>query len=99
MAPYGPAASDMSGASETIATVPLAATAVPGRLYLSAIVEGRLSTHLLPTAGECIIGRSRECTVRIDDPSLSRRHACLKLGPKPTIQDLGTTNGTRVRER
>ena len=56
----------MSSPSETIATVPLPVIAAPGRLYLIAIVAGRSSTHLLPATGECTIGRSRECPVRIE---------------------------------
>ncbi|MFN0250239.1 MAG: sigma 54-interacting transcriptional regulator [Kofleriaceae bacterium] len=42
------------------------------------------------------IGRDHGCDIHIDDPSLSRRHATLQLGPPMTIQDLGSTNGIRV---
>lgn len=46
-----------------------------------------------------IIGRGSEADVKIDDPSVSRRHAMLRLHPIPTIVDLGSTNGTRVNSR
>lgn len=45
---------------------------------------------------EVSIGRARDCDVVIDHPSLSRRHAVLRPGPPATVQDLDTTNGTRL---
>jgi len=44
----------------------------------------------------CVIGRGSEADVRIDDPGVSRRHATINLRPVPTIEDLGSTNGTTV---
>ena len=44
-----------------------------------------------------VIGRDPSCDFVIDHPSLSRRHAQLRLeGGAATVQDLGSTNGTRV---
>src|SRR6185295_9435606 len=43
-----------------------------------------------------IIGRGDGCEVRIEHHVLSRRHARLVPGPRLTIQDLGSTNGTRI---
>jgi DNA-binding NtrC family response regulator len=45
------------------------------------------------------LGRSPECDVLIDDGSVSRRHALLRLAPEPTIEDLGSRNGTAVDGR
>jgi hypothetical protein len=44
-----------------------------------------------------IIGRGGGCTIRINDPTVSRRHASLeyKYG-KMTLEDLGSRTGTRV---
>jgi transcriptional regulator with GAF, ATPase, and Fis domain len=57
---------------------------------------GQVFTFALPATGEVVIGRSPECQVCIDHRKLSRRHAVLRLATPPTVQDLGSTNGTRV---
>jgi two-component system, NtrC family, response regulator AtoC len=57
--------------------------------------DGQLSTHTV-ARGELVIGRGADCDVVIDHPVLSRRHAVLRIGPPATVQDLGSTNGTRV---
>jgi DNA-binding winged helix-turn-helix (wHTH) protein len=47
--------------------------------------------------GASIVGRDRECVVRIDSPSVSRRHARIVVtGAKATIEDQGSKNGTSV---
>lgn len=47
-----------------------------------------------------VIGRTNECTVEIADPSVSRRHARVELGPggRYVVIDLGSTNGTYVND-
>jgi hypothetical protein len=52
----------------------------------------------LPPAGEVTIGRDETSTVRIEDPSVSRRHALLRIGATLEIEDLGGPNGTFVRQ-
>jgi two-component system, NtrC family, response regulator AtoC len=52
----------------------------------------------LPRTGEVTIGRDEASAVRIDDPSVSRRHAVLRLGETLEIEDLGGTNGTLLRQ-
>jgi DNA-binding winged helix-turn-helix (wHTH) protein len=48
--------------------------------------------------GENIIGRDPEVAVRVDFPSVSRRHARIVVSPNgATIEDLGSKNGTLVR--
>jgi DNA-binding NtrC family response regulator len=39
-------------------------------------------------------GREASCSVVIDAGSVSRKHAALHLGPRPTLEDLGSSNGT-----
>ncbi|MCP3136830.1 sigma 54-interacting transcriptional regulator [Pyxidicoccus xibeiensis] len=56
-------------------------------------------TFPLPESGSVVIGRGAEADVRIDSAALSRRHAELTLGPRPTVKDLGSSNGTRVGGR
>jgi FHA domain/Domain of unknown function (DUF1707) len=44
-----------------------------------------------------VVGRSNACDVRIDDPTVSRRHAELRRSPHGwLISDLGSLNGLRV---
>ena len=52
----------------------------------------------LPTRGTVTLGRHEACDVWIDNCSVSRRHAILHLGPVLRIQDLGSINGTFVRD-
>jgi pSer/pThr/pTyr-binding forkhead associated (FHA) protein len=48
------------------------------------------------SAGETVFGRDRS-VVWIDDPSVSRRHARIRVeGDRATIRDLGSKNGTMV---
>jgi DNA-binding NtrC family response regulator len=60
--------------------------------------EGILTTFPL-RGGETVIGRADECDVVIAHPTLSRKHAILRLGPPMTVQDLGSKNGTRVARK
>ncbi len=54
----------------------------------------------LPERGEIVVGRSRECALRIDIPSLSRRHARLLVDQDDlAVEDLGSSNGTYVAGR
>jgi DNA-binding winged helix-turn-helix (wHTH) protein len=48
--------------------------------------------------GENIIGRDPSATVCADLPSVSRRHARIVVSPEgATLEDLGSKNGTRLR--
>jgi len=60
--------------------------------------HGRLVAHVLER-DDLVIGRDPACDLVIDHPTLSRRHARLRLGPPMSIQDLGSTNGVRVSRR
>ena len=47
--------------------------------------------------GTTFVGRDRDCAVRIDSPTLSRRHArIIVAGGETTVKDLGSKNGTQV---
>ena len=55
------------------------------------------SVFELPATGDLLIGRAPDAQVRLRDPSSSRQHARLALGPQgPVLSDLGSYNGTRV---
>lgn len=50
--------------------------------------------------GENIVGRERDAAVRIDDPSISRRHARLVVSPEGVaLEDLQSKNGTSMHGR
>ncbi len=70
---------------------------IPGRVgdLLLVAGDGRLSTYELADRA-LVIGRGAECDVAIDHRTLSRRHAVLQPGARITVQDLGSTNGTRI---
>jgi two-component system, NtrC family, response regulator AtoC len=54
----------------------------------------------LPIAGSVIVGRSTKCDIQIDDPVASRRHLRMYLdGGRFAVEDLGSANGTRVRQQ
>ncbi len=68
-------------------------------LTLPVVGDEPVLVHSLPPSGELLIGRSESADIRIDHPSISRRHAVLHCSLTPSIEDLGSANGTRVGER
>jgi two-component system response regulator AtoC len=68
-------------------------------LALRVVGENLVDLFALPKAGDIVIGRGTEADIRIDDASISRKHAMLSIGPKIRIKDLGSANGTRVANR
>ncbi len=52
----------------------------------------------LPPIGVVSIGRGEGNVVRLDDPSVSRRHAKLLLDSELLVEDLGGANGTFLRD-
>jgi len=70
-----------------------------GRLCLVVIGEGLDATYPLPTSGKVAIGRATDSDIRIDHPSVSRNHAVLEIGDDLTIVDVGSVNGTRLRDQ
>jgi two-component system response regulator AtoC len=70
----------------------------PPALELAVVAGDAVTIAALPAAGSVTLGRDAECDVRIDNRSVSRRHAVLHLGPPLRIEDLGSANGTFVRD-
>ncbi|MBC8068783.1 MAG: sigma 54-interacting transcriptional regulator [Deltaproteobacteria bacterium] len=58
--------------------------------------EGEVRLVPLPERGELRIGRGDDVDLRIDHDSVSRRHARVRVGADIAIEDLGSSNGTRV---
>ena len=70
----------------------------PGLAVLVMSLEAFASLPL-PGSGSVVIGRSGECDLSIEDALASRRHARLHLSPALQIEDLGSANGTRLRDQ
>ena len=83
--------------SDASATVRGEAGAGSHQLFLLVAGEGVLATEPLPAGGTVAIGRATDADVRIEDQSISREHATLHLSEPLTIEDLGSANGTWVR--
>jgi diguanylate cyclase (GGDEF)-like protein len=62
------------------------------------VLAGPAMGALVALTGESlVVGRGADCELRIDDPGLSRRHVqVVRRGDEPTIEDLGSRNGTLV---
>jgi len=91
--------SNLRHAAEVPSTLPVTQRGDSSVRRLLVIAGDRVSSHALPEAGEFKVGRGDEVDLRIDDPSVSRVHACLHFekGRTVTISDSGSSNGTRVR--
>jgi two-component system, NtrC family, response regulator AtoC len=82
-------------------TVSTSGLFAPGGLgpRLLVLAAGTRAAHALPREGSVVIGRADDAEIRVDDPSLSRRHARLKIGTVYAIEDLGSRNGTHIGGR
>ena len=74
-----------------------AAVAAPGALFCW-VASGSRTSSL--SEGENVIGRDPRCSVWLDAPGVSRRHAAIRVDSatrRVTLEDLGSTNGTFLR--
>lgn len=69
------------------------------RYELVFLAQSGVITRPLPRSGSVVLGRDEDADVCIPDPSVSRKHARLHLGPPLRIEDLGSRNGTRIVNR
>ena len=77
-------------------TVEPAAAPEPPREVVTLTLDGR--AHPVTSAG-IVIGRSRECDLRVADGNASRRHAEVMQEDEWYVVDLGSTNGTELNGR
>jgi transcriptional regulator with PAS, ATPase and Fis domain len=68
-------------------------------LKLVVVSQAAFASYALPPRGSIVLGRSEKSDLKIDDPSITRQHARLHLGDRIEIEDLGSVNGTRVRNQ
>ena len=87
------------GQKAQASTTPSGADDASDRLSVLIISDKLVTTRPLPASGEVRIGRAPGSDLMIDDPSISRSHALLTIGPPLALADLGSANGTRVRDR
>ncbi|MFT3772571.1 MAG: sigma 54-interacting transcriptional regulator [Minicystis sp.] len=78
--------------------MPPASRALDTSLELAVFAGDAVQSHPLPPEGRFSIGRAEGNDIRIDHPSVSRRHAVLHIGPRLALEDLGGRNGTAVRD-
>jgi two-component system, NtrC family, response regulator AtoC len=70
------------------------------RLSLRVVGDDILDSFPLPPNGEVVVGRGEESDLRIDHPSISRKHAKVIADTDGVrIVDLGSANGTRLGDR
>lgn len=64
---------------------------------LATVTVGDIGHDVALNGDEVLVGRLAECQVRLQDANVSRRHAAfIRLDDGWALQDLGSTNGTRV---
>ncbi len=65
--------------------------------YQLRVTRGVPNGGVYPVEGEVSIGRARDASIALADPSVSRRHAEVTLvNDVPVLRDLGSRNGTFV---
>jgi two-component system, NtrC family, response regulator AtoC len=68
--------------------------AIPRRVVVG--TGQAVTTHMVPDEGIISVGRSPDANIRIENPSVSRLHVRLHLGPVVRVEDLGSANGSRM---
>jgi two-component system, NtrC family, response regulator AtoC len=68
-------------------------------LVVASAQGGEAPVLALPREHEAVLGRESPADIVLADDSVSRRHALVRAGSPPTIEDLGSTNGTKVMGR
>lgn len=108
MAEIRAALGDAPRAARYIRTVPRYGYAFHGDARVAPVVEMSRVTGAGPclvseahewllTEGSNLVGRDRDCSVRIDAATLSRRHARITVANgQATVEDLESKNGTQV---
>ncbi|MEE6282398.1 FtsK/SpoIIIE domain-containing protein [Georgenia sp. MJ170] len=66
---------------------------VPAAARLTVLEGPDAGTSLLLPQGTAVIGRGRDCQVRLTDPTVSQEHARLAVGDAVEIVDLRSSNG------
>jgi len=73
--------------------------AASARYHVVVLTPDGAMPRALPSEGAILIGRDEDADLRIPDPRASRNHARLTLGTRIELEDLGSVNGTRLRDQ
>ena len=66
-------------------------------LWLTVVEQKESRMMPMPESGELRIGRAEDSDIILDNPSVSRNHAVLKItGGAVSVKDMGSANGTRI---
>lgn len=71
------------------------AQALPGYRLETALPDGRQKVFEVER-GRYTLGRSPDCDITLDEPSISRHHATLTVGDALVLEDADSVNGTLV---
>lgn len=95
--PGGPARSGQTQVFAAPSAAPVATPAAPEGAPPATLHVVGTDTAATRLTHRATLGRLAECDLRLDDPSVSRRHARLEpSGRRWVIEDLDSTNGVRV---
>lgn len=86
-------------AGRTAPTAPVGVGTLHLRLVSGNAAEEDLSAILTPIQAPLVLGRSRQCELRVRDRHASGRHCAFSVDPAEgalVVEDLGSTNGTFV---
>jgi len=89
---------DHTDSGPTASTAALAPHDPSDALRVVVSTESGIFTHALPQTGAITVGRSRRADLRVEEPSVSGLHARIHVrGKGAALEDLGSSNGTRMR--
>lgn len=79
---------------------PAASPAPPGAVFVIEVADGAGEARTIEVTERIIIGRGGGCDVVIADEYSSDRHAAIEVADGVLwVEDLGSTNGTRIADR
>jgi transcriptional regulator with GAF, ATPase, and Fis domain len=88
-----------SGAQPPTVTADERPAVLPGYSLLVCVPHRKVEARAIPPFGSLVVGRDPACDVQVDDHAVSRQHFVVRGGEPPSVEDLGSRNGTRVRGR
>ncbi|MEZ4439097.1 MAG: sigma 54-interacting transcriptional regulator [Polyangiaceae bacterium] len=95
--PDGPAPADLATELEATGFDQGEDALEADQVYLIVDQAGHRRIIDLPDGAELVAGRDEDCTLRIDEPKVSRRHFALRRnGALVVLEDLDSTNGTKL---